>query len=268
MLSPFSSADFSSIPEGWTIESPDFVGIGTGKGGTSWWHSLILEHPQVVNNRLNTKELHYFDHFKHQGITSEAIEIYRSAFAKPEKSICGEWSPNYLCQPFCLEYLAKAAPETKILVMLRNPVDRTLSQINQSLSARMQYFNFNLEQRYVFEVYSTYPEAILHSYYGYGLRQLLRFFSREQSLLLQYEQCKTNPAREIARTYSFLELDAFYTPQNLKRAINQKEYLVSPLSSEERQRLANYFAEDVKVTIEMFPEIDLSLWSDFSGLIN
>jgi hypothetical protein len=45
--------------------------------------------------------------------------------------------------------------------------------------------------------------------------------------------------------------------------VNRKKYLIPPLNSEERQRLADYFADDVRATVEMFPEIDISFWSDF-----
>jgi hypothetical protein len=270
MLHPFTADEMKSVPEEWRISEPDFVGIAAAKAGTSWWYSLLRDHPQIIEHRLfsekkqlKTKELHYFLHFGYQGLSNEHILNYRQAFASPKGSICGEWSVLYLCYPHCIEYLAEVAPSTKILVLLRNPVDRTISHLNHILSNRVKQFNFNSEQHYLFKVYSVYPEAILHSLYAYGLRRLLRYFDRSQILLLQYEKCKADPYQEIARTYRFLGVDDQYQPKGIERAVNRQEYIIQSLKSEERQRLAAYFADDVRATVEMFPEIDISLWSDF-----
>ena len=101
------------------------------------------------------------------------------------------------------------------------------------------------------------------SLYADDLRQLLRYFDREQILVRQYEKCKKDPLREMALTYRFLGVDEQFQPQNIKRAINRKNYLAPKLNPEERRCLVDYFAEDVRLTIEMFPEIELSLWEDF-----
>jgi hypothetical protein len=93
----------------------------------------------------------------------------------------------------------------------------------------------------------------------------LKNFDRSQILILQYEKCKANPYEEIARTYRFLGVDDQYQPQRSERAVNRQEYVIKPWNSEQRQRLAAYFADDVRTTLEMFPEIDLSLWSDFNN---
>jgi hypothetical protein len=266
MLGRFTPDDFKPLPPGWRIGAPNFIGIGTGKAGTSWWYALMLQHPQIVQNRLGVKELHYFAHLKYHNLDDDCINAYRQAFATPEGSICGEWSPNYLLHPLCLEHIANVAPATKILLILRNPVDRSISAINHQLSVRLKNFNFNSEERYIYETYSIYQIAIFHSLYAYGLRRLLKNFDRSQILVLQYEKCKDNPQQEIARTYRFLGVDDKYQPQNLKKTVNRQEYLIPPLNSEERQRLTAYFADDVRATVEMFPEIDLSLWSDFADL--
>jgi hypothetical protein len=259
---PFSLDELNPVPKGWRIGVPDFIGIAAVKAGTSWWHSLLLEHPQIVENRLKQKELRYFAHFKYQGIEQEQISTYHQAFAAPEGSICGEWSPIYLSYPLCIKNIAKAAPNTKILAILRNPIDRTVSALNETAYGSKS-FGFDAEQQYVYDVFLSYPIKMRASCYAHQLRQLLYYFDRSQILLLQYEKCKINPEQEIARTYRFLGVDDKYQPQNLKKTVNRKKYLVESLKPEERQHLATYFADDVRATVEMFPEIDLSLWSDF-----
>ena len=264
MLKAFTLADLNPVPKKWSIGEPDFVGLGIQKAGTSWWFSLLLEHPQVVHNRLNKKELHYFNHFHFRGLEPQDISVYRQAFAKPEGGICGEWSPSYLYNPFVVQYLAKTAPKTKILILLRNPVDRVLSGLNQTLLARLKYFNFTSEQSYVYELFYLYPEAINRSLYSKSLKQLLHYFNRDQILLLQYEKCQANPYKEISRTYQFLGINETYRPKNIKQSINKRNYLMSNLKLEERQYLAEYFSDDVYEAIKLFPEINLALWKDFN----
>jgi hypothetical protein len=265
MLKPFTPEQLAVIPSEWQVSQPQFVGIAAPKAGTSWWYSLLLEHPQIVNNRLNAKELCYFPHFGYQGINEEQIATYRMAFAAPEGSISGEWSPGYLYYPLCLKYLSIAAPATKILIILRNPIDRMLSHLNQVLTTRIKFLDFKTpEQNYIFSIFSLYPETFFASLYASGLKQALNYFKRSQILVIQYEKCQVNPYDEIARTYRFLGVDADYQPQKIKRIVNKKEYVVSTLKPEERQRLTEYFKEDVRATIQMFTEIDISFWTDFS----
>ncbi|MEG3439830.1 sulfotransferase domain-containing protein [Pannus brasiliensis CCIBt3594] len=262
LLRPFVPSDFQPLPPGWNVKSPDFVGVAAGKSGTSWWYSLLLQHPRVVQNRLGRKELHYFDHFQYRGISEEQIKTYCQAFAAPENSICGEWSPNYLTHPFCMEYLARSAPNTKILILLRNPVDRMLSQMNFLSSHHLNSFNFNRDERYLYQLYTIYLNSCIHSYYTVGLKELLKYFPRSRILVLQYERCKVNPLEEIQKTYRFLEIDDRYQPANIDRPVNKMNYSIAPFTVEERRRVADFFAEEMRSTRDLFPEIDLSLWEN------
>ena len=57
MNRPFTLDDLKKVQQGWHIGPPDFVGVASGSAGSSWWYSLLLQHPQIVPNRLNMKEL-------------------------------------------------------------------------------------------------------------------------------------------------------------------------------------------------------------------
>jgi hypothetical protein len=259
LLRPFTVNDLKPIPAGWQVKNPDFVGIAAGKSGTSWWYSLLLQHPRIVPNRLGLKELHYFDHFQHRGMTEKQAKIYGQAFAAPKNSICGEWSPNYLTHPFCLEYLSRSAPDTKILVLLRNPVDRMFSLMNHLSSKHVAFFRFNQDERYLYELYTVYLNSCLHSYYSVGLRELLKYFDRSRILVLQYEKCKIEPLTEIQKTYRFLQIDDRYRPSNPERLVNKNQYQRA-LTPDEKKRLNEFFTEEMRATHALFPEIDLALW--------
>src|ERR1700689_141770 len=79
-------------PAGWRGGAPDFIGVGTMRSGTSWWHYLISRHPDVARVKSRDKELHYFDQFALGG-TPDPHE-YHKYFPRPAGQIAGEWTPR------------------------------------------------------------------------------------------------------------------------------------------------------------------------------
>ena len=80
---PFTRRDLAPVPHGWVTGPPDFIGVGCGKAGSSWWYELLSRHPDVVPNRLRAKELHFLCHFDYRGPSPEDIATYQAAFARP-----------------------------------------------------------------------------------------------------------------------------------------------------------------------------------------
>ena len=263
MLRPFGLQDMKSVPDDWEVKAPDFVGMSSPKAGTSWWYSLILDHPQVEENRLGEKELSYFYHFGLDEINQEAISVYRQAFAAPEGSISGEWSPSYLWFPLALENLFKTVPETKILILLRNPIDRYLSHFNQANIASEKRFSDNPLISSLTRTFWAYPDSILQGVLSSQLKKLLSCYDRSQILMLQYEKCKESTQTEISKTYRFLGINDTYQPKEPDRPVNKKKYILEDLNSKERKRLYQYYIDEVEQIARMFPEIDLNLWKDF-----
>ena len=104
------------------VRLPDFLGIGTQKGGTTYLHGLLQQHPQVF--LAHPKELHYFSLHHQRG-----LDWYGRHFeaAAPDQR-CGEVTPYYLFHPLAAERIAAALPDVKLIVLLRDPVERALSQ--------------------------------------------------------------------------------------------------------------------------------------------
>lgn len=274
---PFTAADLYPLARGWTQRPPDYVGIGLPKSGTTWWHSLLLAHPQIAPNRLvitksdkynvlKTKDTSYFIHFQHHTLTQEQRDVYLQAFAAPPGAICGEFCTQYLGYPLCLEHLMETAPQTRILLILRNPIDRFISHLNHLNVRRLakEFGNLNEEQRYNYQNFSLYTEAALHSLYSIGLERLFALFRREQILILQYEKMVFSPAAELMRSYGFLGVDERFQPENLTEVVNRHPYVIARPDNAERARLADYFGADVRRTLALCPELDPALWPDFT----
>jgi len=247
-----------------TIGPPDFVGVGEQKSGTSWWASLIEQHPEVVPNRLGRKEMHYLSHFLERNFGPEEIDTYHAIFARPNGKRCGEWTPNYMPNPQAIVRLKEAAPEARILVLLRNPIDRYESGFNHE---RKQRFGGIIGPRVRMEVVKEYAlraESIWNGMYGSQLEVVYRTFPKEQVLVLQYEACLARPEACIRRTYAFLGLDEAFRPEGADRKVNAQRRLRAALTDEARRILAEIYRPDVRRLIDLCPEaIDLSLWDEF-----
>ena len=109
---------------------PNFLGIGAQKAGTSWLHTNLRHHPQIFMPK--TKELHYFDWHLHKSLTT-----YSRQFAGGEALRRGEITPYSSAMPkWCIRYIHKLMPEAKLILLLRNPIDRAWSQAVMNLVRR------------------------------------------------------------------------------------------------------------------------------------
>lgn len=95
--------------------------IGVNKAGTTWLHGLLNDHPDIFMSK--TKELDYFGKEYPKN-----LEKYHQHF-ETNRSVryYGESSTSYFCHPDVAAQIQEYNPEAKIIVMLRDPVDRLLS---------------------------------------------------------------------------------------------------------------------------------------------
>lgn len=99
---------------------PDYIIAGEQKCGTTSLNRTLGKHPNIFSP---TKEVHFFDRHYNKG-----KKWYKKQFSDSHKSdVCGEKTPNYLYIPECLNNLQNLIPKVKLIIMLRDPVDRAVS---------------------------------------------------------------------------------------------------------------------------------------------
>jgi hypothetical protein len=250
-------------PSGWAFAPPDFVGVGAQRSGTSWWHRLILDHPSVVAPRTRVvspedkernKELHYFDRFEQRPFAAEDAETYTRFFPRPPGALSGEWTPRYMHDYWAPALISRAAPDARVLVLLRDPLDRYASAVARRRIRRDR---------------SKTPElgpgissgALSRSLYHEQLSRLLRHVDRARLLVLQYERCRARPETELRRTYEFLGLDVDHVPAEL--TAGGKEQAPWEMRPELRTELVERIEPDAGHLARDFPEIDVTLWENF-----
>jgi len=204
---------------------PDFLIIGAPKCGTTSLYYLLTGHPHI--KLAAAKELHFFSsHF------DLGIEWYRRCFPQPtlkdgRLTITGEATPTYLSDLHAPERVAGVVPQARLIVLLRNPVDRA-------------YSRYQMARRKGWETTTTFEEAVGaqqterplgqgestsepgnhitlddDSWYlseGTYVDQVARwrsFFREEQMLVLKSEGFSGHPQETLERVLSFLELPAW-----------------------------------------------------------
>ena len=245
-------------PPEWHTGPPDFVIIGAQKSGTTWWQGLVEAHLQVVRPGGQRRELHYFDHFWDRWPTPEQFDRYRRYFPRPAGSLAGEKTPGYLYQPWVAPMLAHVAPDARLIVLMRDPVDRYVSglgllQRSGALKGQVGAGDVGAREHRI-------VEALERGRYAAQLAWWLEHFPRDRFLLLQYERCVADTQGQLSRTYESLGLpDRRASAAEISRTRRKASERVA-LPPEMGRLLAGYYAADVARLGELMPDLDLSLW--------
>ena len=212
---------------------PDFLVIGTKKGGTTSVANWLVQHPQVVPmfpRFQRHKSPHYFDINYHRGPS-----WYRSHFpteaararhvGEVGRSLVGEASPYYLFHPAAADRIAETAPAVRMVAVLREPVSRahsnyydrvvagteTLPTFEAALDAEESRLTGVTDEwlatpgHYSFS--HDHHTYLARGHYAEQLRRYFDRFDREQLLVLPLEALKREPDKTFWRIEDHLGLD-------------------------------------------------------------
>lgn len=240
-------------PPGCRVAPPDFVGIGVQRAGTTWWFELLSAHPGVYHPAGMHKERHFFAPFALEAFDRPEVERYHRWFPRPPGTVTGEWTPDYLHQPWVAPLLAAAAPDARLLVMVRDPVERFLSGVAHA----ELYGGSHLGE--------VMADALQRGFYAAPLRRFADHFAAERILVLQYERCMADPPGQLERTLRFLGLEMVPTPFSVDARISPTLSAKPQLADDARRRLRDLYAEDVSDLMAGHPDLDVALWPNFAN---
>jgi hypothetical protein len=240
----------------WGRPGPDFVIIGAQKCGTTSLYNYLLRHPAVAP--ATKRSIKFFDHGPNW---AKGGTWYRAHFpfawkrtAPAGRPLVGECTPSYLVHPLGPRRVHETAPETRLIVLLRNPVDRAYSAYHhqhrkgrESLSFEAalarerervgnEYRRLSTDRRFVAQDYRHY------SYVGWGcyvehLEPWLQTFKREQIHIALTEDLAGDSAGTLAQVHAFLGLPAVRLDDYPR--LNAGRY--DSLEPRLRQRLVEHF---------------------------
>ena len=216
---------------------PDFLVIGTKRGGTTSLWRYLIQHPLVPRlfPAWNTKTSHYFeDNF------ARGEAWYRSHFPTVKQrealerkhdgpSKVGEAAPLYMFHPLAAGRVAELMPQARMIVLLRDPVERAYSHWKERRTEGKEPLGFAdalaaepartagekarliTEPGYVSEAYDWYSYRARGRYLEH-LEPWLDRFPREQFLFLPSETFYRSPAESYAQILAFIGLPAYELP--------------------------------------------------------
>jgi hypothetical protein len=230
----------------------EFIIMGTQKGGTTALATNISKHPDIYidgNPDPFKSEIHYFDLKFNKG-----IEWYKKHFNYTKK-VVGEKTPDLMYLDYTFPYIQSINPYLKIILILRNPIDRAYSAWNFTTKYFGEKRSFKLaindELDNKLNENKTFNTAATHylqrGLYYKQIQKLLKWFSKDNLLILFSDEVKNNMNSEYNKVYKFLNLKLFDTKytlefvQNYKNNIDKDIYL----------QLKDFYKKDI-VKLEKF----------------
>jgi hypothetical protein len=202
---------------------PNFLIVGAAKAGTTSLYDYLGQHPDLFFS--DVKGSHFFSTTK--AFTARNLDAYQDLFARHqgEKAI-GETCVSYLFDPTSPARILATLGPVRILISLRNPVERAFSHwqyfynlgwedltFEQALAAEGERFHSETFQR-------TCPAPVPSGYFYYrrGLytaqvKRYLETFGTERVKVIIFDEWVQDPVTTCQDIFGFLEIDPTFTPQ-------------------------------------------------------
>ena len=192
----------------------DFFIVGAPKSGTSSLYHYLSEHPQVEMS--SQKEPNYFSDkaIHNQGMyygknRVNTLDKYESLFAQKESVVYGECSVSYLFYDNVAEDIKKYNPNAKIIIMLRNPIERAFSHYLMDYRLGLisdSFENIIAKKSKHKNTHLFYQQYIEVSKYAKQIQRYLDFFEKENILFIDYDDFKKNGSEIVFQVYDFLNI--------------------------------------------------------------
>ncbi|MBD1830240.1 tetratricopeptide repeat protein [Microcoleus vaginatus GB1-A2] len=224
------------------VKVPNFIIIGSQRCGTTSLYTYLAQHPQILTPIK--KEMDFFSwHF------DRGIDWYLAHFPpmpQGEQFLTGEASPSYFDCREAPERLYTAFPEAKLIVLLRNPVDRAISQFYRLTALNWEARSLDRAISDEVERLNQNPEYIIGeepgNYLARGryiefIKNWRNFFPQEQLLILKSEDFYAGAAGTVKQVLEFLDLPEY----QLSEYQNANPGSYQPVNQSVRDWLRNYF---------------------------
>jgi hypothetical protein len=243
------------------IDKLDFILAGAQKSGTTALHYFLQKHPRITMG--DQEEMHFFDD---EGLFSVPVdyELLHRHFPRLARStIAGECTPSYLYWKPAAERIWSYNPQIKLLVLLRNPVERAFAHWNmQRFKGREPLDFFDAVKEEKSRIAGAPPlEARRFAYvdrglYAQQLERFFRFFPREQMMIIKFEKFRRAQRQTLDSIFSFLGVEPLSSFRSKDRNVVPYE---RAMNWEERVFLYNIFADDI-AKLEQVLSWDCSDW--------
>lgn len=241
-----------------------FFIVGVQRCGTTYLYHILNEHPQIEMASPIKPEPKFFIK---ENEYKKGKDYYLNEYYKEKgKKILGEKSTSYFEFEKAARRIKNTFPNAKIIISLRNPVDRAISNYfftkNNNLEPRSSIEVFIQEKElpngYIKKINNSVSpfDYIKRSKYLKYLDVYSKIFNHSKIKIIIMEKFVGNK-EEISNIYNFLNVKTDFISSNLLKKINISEK--EKVSNEIYKKLSNLFFSDI-IEIEKKFKLDLSIW--------
>lgn len=197
---------------------PNTFLIGAQKSATTSVYNWLSQHPDICGPST-IKDYPFFikDEFFNKGIESLEKEYVDEGYSNQKITLQG--NVQYMFDEKAIDKIHEFDPNAKLICVLRNPVDRAISafkyfkklnleqlSLKEALEKEEERLNGTFQQKYDL----TYKA---HGLYALQIKRILKKYSKEQVLVLLYEEVRDNPENTSKKAFEFLGVDSSFKPE-------------------------------------------------------
>jgi hypothetical protein len=226
-----------------------FLIAGVQKGGTTALFDYLRDYPDIALPHV--KELHFFDD-DGQDWSRPDYAAYHARFPDPAGRPCGDATPIYTYWPNSLERIAAYNPAMKLIVVLRDPIQRAWSHWRMEYARGVEKHPFawcirqGRQRLFDADPWGHHREFsyVERGFYGEQVERLFGLFPKAQALVLRSDDLRADPAAALAATRAFLDLPAAAPPTHRDIHVGREMNYPSDLTAEDVDYLRRVYAPD------------------------
>jgi hypothetical protein len=211
------------------LPAPNFFIVGAAKAGTTSLHAYLSQHPEVFMSTL--KEPHYFSIFEVRPELDNFMTVIRDSHAYQELFLgsegykaVGEASPSYLCDAGAAMRIRSVIPDAKIIISLRNPVQRAYSHYLMEHHAGRETLQFDkaleADQSRGQKGWGVSFQYVELGLYADQVERYLNAFGRTKVLVILFEDLIRNTTLVMQDVAHFLGIDPSAYPKSAFDAVH------------------------------------------------
>lgn len=186
--------------------------IGVQKAGTTSIYDWISQHPDIYAPAFAKDRYSYF---LNEELYSKGYESYSKNFnnRKNEKLFC-TGNANYFFVPHVAQRIYKLNPKMKMILMLRNPIDRAFSAFNHAIERGMETRSFEqavqdeIENKVAYSALEKLRKSYIeHGFYFKQLSNYLNFFELDQIFVGFYTDLIKGKEKLMEEIFYFLDIE-------------------------------------------------------------
>ena len=233
---------------------PDLIVIGVVRSGTTSLYHYLSQHPSIVKSTYD--ELGYFDSNYKLGLNwyksfFPSIFEKKKVIQKNKKFMTYDVTPFYIYHEKAPQRIHQILPNSKLIVILRNPIDRsysnycmgdprekrkkkTFEEVIVDEKKILNKINKNNTDEYYNFVHSS---MLARGFYAEQLENWYKIFPKDQILIIKSEEFATETNKIMNNIFDFLGLPHYNIPDDSKK--NKNYYKV--MKKETRADLVEFF---------------------------